>query len=103
LGGATLIPGLAGWDRRWSKGTSPLRAVLVGYSRSDDHCPAGEVDLGRGDRPGPVGRGEDGDVGDFFVAGLVAGQQALGARGGRLVTVPGGGVARVIVLVVAGW
>jgi hypothetical protein len=32
----------------------------------------GEVDLARGDGAGPVGRGEDGDVGDLVVAGQVA-------------------------------
>src|ERR1700736_1623743 len=40
---------------------------------------AGEVDLARGDGAGPVGRGEDGNVGDLVVAGQMPDQQARGA------------------------
>ena len=43
----------------------------------------GEVDLARGDGAGPVGRSEDGDVGDLAVAGQATCQQADGTGPAR--------------------
>src|SRR5258707_10528737 len=74
---------------------------------------AGEVDLARGNGSGPVGRGEDGDVGDLVVAGQMPDQQARGAgctRGSSLAGASlagaslagGSGVLQLVVFVVSG-
>src|SRR5258705_204620 len=69
---------------------------------------AGEVDLARGNGSGPVGRGEDGDVGDLVVAGQTPDQQARGAgctRGSSLAgdsLAGGSGVLQLVVFVVSG-
>src|SRR5437763_1533515 len=66
----------------------PPRTTALGTSRrmgragtpgSVHDGAAGEVDLARGDGAGPVGRGEDGDVGDLVVAGQMPDQQARSA------------------------
>ncbi len=52
--------------------SSWAREVARCWARcSVDDRTAGEVDLAGGDRSGPVGCGEGGDVGEFVVAGLV--------------------------------
>src|SRR5215471_7013152 len=72
-------------------------------ARSVHDRAAGEVDLARGDRAGPVGRGEGGDVGDLVVAGQVTGQQARGTGRARGFGLAGArAVLPLVVFVVSG-
>src|SRR5215469_14523517 len=72
-------------------------------ARSVHDRAAGEVDLARGDRAGPVGRGEGGDVGDLVVAGQVTGQQARGTERARGFGLAGArAVLPLVVFVVSG-
>src|ERR1700759_1235920 len=58
-----------------SKSATTAMLGRVPYRSVHDRA-AGEVDLARGDGAGPVGRGEDGDVGNLVVAGQMPEQQA---------------------------